>query len=368
MDELLLDELFRLSRATIKALNYKNKTIIDVNEDMLVEAKELLSKGSKVYTLGVKNSVQINKMFIKRLVDSKKYLWHTIDSMAVGGRAVDMNDLNPITGKIMTGSSSCTAINVLYGINDLGIGTDGGGSVLAPALSLNLYSIMAKGMGLKGLSNRVSTDGISFVPGIGVICHCLETAEAAVNEMADIKSKKGSINNINIAICKKGNITLPDGSDMREKLNLVYDRLNQLGVSVSEEEFPDFTQREISIIRVKELLRKYNVLITYEGPIDLLGMGDSVFGGFGDLASRIQGLGGKYMVKIANMINATAVTLPSSEISSGIVITSREGIDEGLNAIEIAKCLSNLYKLPELYYRYFKDSYKRKQENLIFSI
>jgi hypothetical protein len=367
MDELLLEELLRLSRATIKALDFKGKTIIDINEDMLIEAKELLSNGSKVCALGVKNTVQIPRSLIKRLIDSKKYLWHTIDGMADGGRAVDINILNPLTGKIMTGSSSCTAINVLYGINDVGIGTDGGGSVLAPALSLNLYSIMAKGMGLKGSTNRVSTDGISFVPGIGVISHSLEAAEDTIREMTCTKFNS-SINDLNIAICKKGNITLPDGSDMREKLNLVYDRLNKFGVPIYEEEFPDFKDRESSIVRVKELLKKYNLLITYEGPVDLLGMGDSVFGGFGDLASKLQSLGGKYMVKIANMVNATAVTLPSSEISSGIVIIAREGIEEGVSAIEIAKKLSDLYKLPELYYSYFKNSYKRKQNNIIFSL
>lgn len=363
----ILEEFLRLSRSTIKALEFQNKTIMYVNKDMLLDAKELLYKNSNVITLGVKDTDQIDRKYIKKLVDSKKYLWHTIDKMSDGGRAVDINVLNPLTGKIMTGSSSCTAINVLYGINDVGIGTDGGGSVLAPALSLNLYSIMAKGMGLRGSINKVSTDGISFVPGIGVISHSLELAENAVRDMLGIKNY-GELRNLRIAICKRGNITLPEGSDMREKLNLVYDRLINLGVQVQEESFPDFKTRESAISKTKELFEKYHILITYEGPMDLFGMGDSVFGGFGDTASELQYRGGKYIVKIANMLNATAVTIPSSDISSGVVITAREGINEGLAAFELAKKMSDIYKLPELYYRYFKDSYKRKKNDIIFSV
>jgi hypothetical protein len=363
----LLEELLRLSKATIKALEYKDKTVVSVNKDMLLEAKELLNEHKKIFTVGVKNTDQIDRRYISKLLDSKKYLWHTMDAMADGGRAVDINVLNPLTGKVMTGSSSCSAINVLYGINDIGIGTDGGGSVLAPALSLNLYSIMAKGMGLTGSIKKFSTDGISFVPGIGVISHSLELAEHAIREMTEIYDEC-NVKLLKIAVCKRGNIKLPDGSDMREKLNLVYNRLKELNIEVCEEEFPSFKTREEAIERTKELFEKYNALITYEGPVDLLGFGDSVFGGFGSLASELQYSAGKYMVKVANMINATAITIPASEICSGIVITAKEGINEGIAAISLAKNLKDLYKLPELYYRYFKDSYKRKENSNIFSV
>lgn len=362
-----LEQLLKLSRAAMKAMELKDKTVIKVNKDMLLEAKEILEKCPEVYAFGTKNTKEIDRKLLKTLKDSKKYLWHTIDGMADGGRAVDINVLNPLTGRIMTGSSSCTAINVLYGINDVGIGTDGGGSVLAPALSLNLCSIMAKGMGLRGVTNKVSTDGINFVPGIGVISQSLNLAEDTIKLLTGIKNEQ-NIEALKVAVCKHNNITLPEGSDMREKLNLVYNRITSLGISVEEEEFPDFKNREEAITKVKELYKKYHILITYEGPVDLLGMGDSVFGGFGALASDLQGRGGKYMVKIANMLNATAVTIPSSDISSGVVITAREGVDEGVGAINLAKKLMDLYTLPEIYYRYFKDSYKRKENDIIFSL
>ena len=197
----IMEELLRLSRATIKALEYKNKTIVSVNKDMLLEAKELLNEHKNIFTVGVKNTDQINRKYIRKLINSKEYLWHTIDDMSEGGRAIDINLLNPLTGKVMTGSSSCSAINVLYGINDVAIGTDGGGSVLAPALSLNLYSIMAKGMGLTGSTEKASTDGISFVPGIGVISHSLDLAEHAIREMTGIYDEC-KVEGLKIAVCK----------------------------------------------------------------------------------------------------------------------------------------------------------------------
>ncbi|MFR0978568.1 MAG: hypothetical protein ACLSFJ_03730 [Holdemania filiformis] len=70
---------------------------------------------------------------------------HTIDKKSqLAGRAVDTQLINPISGRYMSGSSSGTAINVFAGINDLGIGNDGGGSVLAPAISLNIISFISK--------------------------------------------------------------------------------------------------------------------------------------------------------------------------------------------------------------------------------
>ena len=46
--------------------------------------------------------------------------------------------------------------------------------------------------------------------------------------------------------------------------------------------------------------------------------------------------------KIANMVNATAVTIPSKVVASGIVMISREGIDNGIRLIKLAKKLSAL--------------------------
>jgi hypothetical protein len=52
----------------------------------------------------------------------------TIDKAAHLGRAIDPDLNNPITYREMTGSTSGSPINILRGLNDFAIGTDGGGS------------------------------------------------------------------------------------------------------------------------------------------------------------------------------------------------------------------------------------------------
>ena len=367
-----LEQMLRISKADVKANKLIDITVDRVNEDAVFDATHVLNNNTNPVFIGVKNTKAVSKKYIKNLLKNGKYVWHTIDTMADGGRAVDLRLINPLTGKIMTGSSSATAINVLYGINDVGIGTDGGGSVLAPAISLNLYSIIAKGMGLKANYSKKSTDGIDFTAGIGVISHSLKIAKDCIYSMADIQATNGNysedkLRKIKIVVPSIGNITLPNGKDMRESLNDVVSFMKKNALEIYEESFPDFEHREDSIIRVNELLSKYDILITFEGPIDLEGLGDSVFGNMGSYAKEIQNRSGKYLVKIANMVNATAVTIPTNEVSSGIVMVAREGTDNGICVIELAEKISGLYKMPQLYIDYFKNSYLRRKDELIFN-
>ena len=366
------DQMLRILKATVKANKLLNITVDRVNEDAALDTVQISNDKTYPIFYGVKNTKAVRKKYINNLAKHNKYIWHTIDSMADGGRAIDIRLTNPLTGKTMTGSSSATAINVLYGINDVGIGTDGGGSVLAPAISLNLYSIMAKGMGLKANYSKKSTDGIDFTAGIGVISHSLKMAKDCIYSMADIQItnqnySEDELRKIKIAVPSSGNITLPNGKDMRESLNDIVSFMKKNAVEIYEERFPDFNHREDSIIKVNELLCKYDILITFEGPIDLEGLGDSVFGNMGSFAKEIQNKSGKYLVKIANMVNATAVTIPANEVASGIVMVSREGIDNGICVIELAEKISSQYIMPQLYIDYFKNSYLRRKDELIFN-
>jgi hypothetical protein len=119
--------------------------------------------------IGVKDVEQIPLDFVKRFIDQGNYVLHTYDAHAWGGRAVDINIKHPVTGNIMSGSSSGTAVNVFCYLNDLGIGTDGGGSVLAPAMSLNLYGMISNLFEETYMQKfkKVSTDGIEFTPSLG---------------------------------------------------------------------------------------------------------------------------------------------------------------------------------------------------------
>ncbi|MBU3182195.1 hypothetical protein [Clostridium psychrophilum] len=365
-----LEQMLRISKATVKANKFLNKTVDRVNVDAVLDTVDVLNKNISPVFCGVKNTKAVRKKYINNLFKHKKYIWHTIDSMADGGRSIDIRLNNPLTGKLMTGSSSATAINVLYGINDVGICSDGGGSVLAPALSLNLYSIMANGMGLKANYSKISTDGIDFTAGIGVISYSLNLAKNCIYDMGNIQSTNlnNEISKLKIAVPCIGDIILPNGKDMREGLNDTVYYMKQNNIEIHEERFPNFNDREDSIIRVNELLLKYDILITLEGPIDLEGLGDSVFGNMGSFAKGLQNRSGKYLVKIANMVNATAVTIPVGEIASGIVMLAREGIDNGVRLINIAEKLSDKNLMPKLYIDYFKKSYLRRNNDLIFNI
>ena len=94
--------------------------------------------------VGIKNVASIPNTLMHKL-EPHGFSLHTIDKKSqLAGRAVDTELINPITGHYMSGSSSGTALNVFAGINDLGIGNDGGGSVLAPAMCVNIYGFISR--------------------------------------------------------------------------------------------------------------------------------------------------------------------------------------------------------------------------------
>src|SRR5690625_5050442 len=140
------------------------------------------------FYIGVKDVPQIPNKLLSHLKTKGNYLLHTLDAYAIGGRAVDMQRINPISGRLMTGSSSGTAINVLIGINDLGIGTDGGGSVLAPAMSVNLFGFISPLICKEHLEKfeKHSTDNISFTPSIGYITRTYDEIKRAAYTTLDL--------------------------------------------------------------------------------------------------------------------------------------------------------------------------------------
>ena len=111
--------------------------------------------------VGIKNVSSIPNTLMHKL-EKCGFALHTIDKKSqLAGRAVDTELINPITGHYMSGSSSGTALNVFAGINDLGIGNDGGGSVLAPAMCVNILGFISKMIEPDRIQNlKVNTDGM----------------------------------------------------------------------------------------------------------------------------------------------------------------------------------------------------------------
>ena len=255
------------------------------------------------YYFGVKNSLYLTNAMEEKLKQCSYYL-HTRDQSSFGGRAIDIDLKNPITGLPMTGSSSGTAINVFLGINDIGMGTDGGGSVLAPAVSLNLFSVIDPLLFYeerKKENEKVSTDGISFMPSIGLISRNLKLLRELY---------------LNLRALENSNRETKILVDDENICNLLKDE--NLEVSSFEGKYDN--ERLALIETAKRLLEKYDIIVSKEGPVDLNGFGDTVFGHFDDKTKKIQVAANKGFLRIANMANCFALTVPSGELSTAYVI------------------------------------------------
>lgn len=360
MNEKIINQMLKISKATLNAKENLGRTVEYCRVDVLDEAAEsLIENPSKEQILfGVKDTNQISWGIINKLIE-EGYIFHTIDSLSTGGRAIDVNLVNPLTGNTMTGSSSGSCINILLGINDFALGTDGGGSVLGPAMSTGLYSIMAKGLGIKGNKKRISTDKILFTPGVGVISYDYNLCMEVINSLISIeymKEKELKQKKVNVAIPKEININ-----------HSLYMAINELEgiVDFIEVDFGD-NRRENLISKCYELFNNnIDIIMTEEGPVDLYGKGDSVLGTWGDTGRKIQDLSGKQILKIANMINATAVTIPTGELGVGILILGKEGIEGGNLCISLGNIIKDIFSIPSLFKEYFINGYRRKKGGLI---
>lgn len=361
--------MLKISKAIVKSKEMLGKTVEYCRKDILDEGANILKRNpyKELITFGVKNTNQIQIDVVEKIKEND-YLFHTIDKMSTNGRAIDIDVINPLTGRSMTGSSSGGCINILLGINDFALGNDGGGSVLAPAISTGLFSVMAKGLGLKGSKKRQSTDGIEFFPGLGVISHDLNICVNVLSLLSDVKIySKEEIKNkkIKVAIPNKHSETLPNDGNVTNYLDTIVKELKEI-VTIEEFHLKDYTSRKSMIEQCTDIFDKgTDVIIAVEGPIDIYGFGDSVLGTHGYTGKRLQDKGGKKLLKIVNMINATGVTIPTNNLATGILIIGKEGIESGNLALSIGSILKNIFQRSPLFDRYLVKSYKNEYGGFI---
>ncbi len=317
--------------------------------------------GIEPIRVGIKDTEVIPVEIARRLTGAPGYLWLTLDRSSPGGRAIDPGLLNPLTCRPMTGSSSGGAVNVLEGINDLAIGTDGGGSVLGPAMACNLYGILGSGLGLVGPGSGLSTDGRVFTPGLGLLARELAPAYRALDLMLDQPlatplldpDRRATVLATipRVQMPAPGSLVRPDGLDMWAALAPARDRLHAAGIAVEPVPMADAHERS----RALEILEAAgpDLLLTLEGPVDWYGLGDSVLGSLGGPAAEGQARSGKYLLRAANMVGATAVTIPVGLPASGMLVVGPQGRQGGLQALAVASLLEGLWPTPELLTRYF---------------
>lgn len=317
-------ELFKKTLVAIenpyKSVNYVFRNIVDTLDEKNID---------QVHYVGVKDVEQIPRTLVTKLANSN-FLLHTLDAHSLGGRAIDVNLMNPITAKPMTGSSSGTAINVFAGINDLGIGTDGGGSVLAPSMALNLFGLICPLIEQDEMKkyNRKSTDGIEFYPSIGLISKRIDLIEKGLSVLLETEFKE--VETDAILASKK----VEGYKDVTE--------------------FPNSTSSRNEMINfLNEHLSNYDCLIDIEGPIDTEGFGDTVFGHFDDKTKIIQENANKCLSKVANMVKATSIVVPTGKLATSYILICESKKEKIEKMLTIAKRIN--YKEDQLIESYFAD-------------
>ncbi|WP_156625121.1 amidase [Clostridium tertium] len=359
-----MDKKTKVYRSKILAEQNLYKSVISINNNLDEEMKE---KSENLSTFGVKNTVDIPVELVDKLRKNSKYLFLTVDKMSHLGRSTDTDLINPLTYRCMTGSSSGTAINIIKGINDFGIGTDGGGSVLAPALSTNLYSFIGSGVNLTTQKESLSTDSIAFSGGIGVISKSLSILKEVTEDILEEKIEEhredniednlhGKLDIIRVAIPKVDSLQLPDGTEMRQELDKTINIIDNKKFKFIEYDFDNIYERNIGIKEINNIFENNlaDIILTYEGPIDVYGYDETIQRSFkGKAEKEITSNGGKGLVKAINMCKCTGITIPGEKLASGFVICGHPGKD-GLNkAFALASELDSYIDKNEIFQRYF---------------
>lgn len=292
------------AKKTFLAMDNRYKSVKKVYPNSIDNISE-----SSGYFMGTKEVKTISETFISRL-NSLGFIHHTIDKASLSGRAIDLDLINPLTGNYMTGSSSGTALNVFLGINDLGIGTDGGGSVLAPAMSLNVCGFIHPELGKDNTSKaeiKVSTDGVAFSPSVGLIARELELIECVIESEFSVEAKEA----ISIATDTESLMSNEKLTKSNYDINLV---------EMSEK----YTKERGDLIKdLTNMLEQYDVVISKEGPVDVQGFGDTIFGHFSNETKSYQQSANKGFIRVANMVNAVTLCVPTTQLGEGYVLMTK---------------------------------------------
>jgi hypothetical protein len=329
---------------------------------------------------GVKDSRSIPLPMVSRLEASGRYVWLTVDKMADKGRSVDTDLHNPITYRLMTGSTSGGPVNILKGLTEFALGTDGGGSVLGPAAATNLASFIGAGLGAAGsvASASVSTDGLGFTASVGAIGKSVAGVRdffaAACGLDLSAPPLTGSTSReepLRIALPRRGDVSLPDGADMREKLDSYLGRLEGKRFSFGPAVFEDFDfsgagERAAALSRMKAAFDAgFGLILSAEGPVDVFGYDETIPRSFaGPLGELLTGRGGKFLIKAANMAGSSAATVPTEELASAILVCGAPGLEGARAALAAAAELESVVGRAPLFKRYFLDQ-EKKNEPLI---
>lgn len=321
------ETIVRYAKKTFVALKNPYHSVVKVFPSAIDAFLE--DGGTEPRFAGVKDRAEVPARLLEKLRRGN-YRLHTLDTASDGGRAVDINLKNPVSGRPMTGSSSGTAINVRIHINDLGIGVDGGGSVLAPAMSVNLYGFISPLIerDIMCRFSKESTDHIVFSPSLGFMTREYDEMVRAVCCVLELPAVRGGEVNVRVPECS-GEHRL-SGQKIKGKLDPSWE--------TEEISYPCLVKDRATIIRfLSEQLAQCDVLLSYEGPIDYEGFGDTVFGHFDSQTLRCQQNSHKGFIRVVNMVKATALAVPDTDFACGYVLICESKPEKIAKMMKIAR-------------------------------
>lgn len=317
-------ELARLSESMLSALRSKH-TVTGIHIEAIDNAKRFLIKNQNcpITIIGVKNTAEIPDDIIETFLSAQGWIWLTLDSFSEQLAGTDTRMVNPHTGRPMSGSTSGGVINVMRGILDAAIGTDVGGSLIAPALSGQLFAINGKGLGMMSPVKSCTSDGLDTNAGIGFISHSWNTIKIGLwnwLKSKDIVFNKKKI--LRVCVPARGSVKISPQHDMYDKLFSLRRILADYPVEWIERDFLNCKSRNVGREIIQRTTQDYDLVLTYEGPIDLLGLGDSRVGNMGEFGKHLIQDNGRYLLRSTTAADAFAIGVPDSVLGCGFVLQS----------------------------------------------
>ena len=200
-------------------------------------------------------------------------------------------------------------------------------------MSLNLFGFVSPLIDSEYMNQfkKVSTDGIPFKPSIGYMTY---TYELLTEIIEDTLTLPKSIDSSKIFVSHSDNNIYPFETQAIEMIDA-------LG------------ERDGLILFLRQTLPQCDMMITNEGPIDLFGFGDTVFGHFDETTKEIQKEAKKGYCRVVNMANATAICIPKQELAQAYLLISESKPEKIAKLLSVAKELVS--EKDELVERYFRD-------------
>ncbi|MFU0789294.1 hypothetical protein JNUCC74_16160 [Cerasibacillus sp. JNUCC 74] len=117
--------------------------------------------------------------------------------------------------------------------------------------------------------------------------------------------------------------------------------------------------RKIGMKLIQGILEKnkQELIITCEGPIDVFGYGETIARNFGKVGEKITENSGKYLVRSANIYQTTAITVPTNNLATGLLIIAKKGFENAKKHCFCQKIRRSI-SLPAVWKRYFFTSGK----------